>query len=110
MHCFEKFKLQLEIEIHCRKFDERQNKLNVYQMKFTCQCFIKAAGSADDFLPLDDYDKVQRTTAKVMQRTLVFILPLVFISFMLGSLAEYEQVIFTQMAFDLFGNSSLESV
>jgi hypothetical protein len=79
-------------------------------MKFTFQCFLQAAGSADDFLPLDDYDKVQRTTAKVMQRTLVFILPLVFISFMLGSLAEYEQVIFTQMAFDLFGNSSLESV
>jgi hypothetical protein len=78
-------------------------------MKFTFQCFLQAAGSADDFLPLDDYDKVQRTTAKVMQRTLVFILPLVFISFMLGSLAEYEQVIFTKMDFEVFESVSLEN-
>jgi hypothetical protein len=78
-------------------------------MKFTFQCFLQAAGSADDFLPLDDYDKVQRTTAKVMQRTLVFILPLVFISFMLGSLAEYEQVSFTNMVFEVFERCLFEN-
>jgi hypothetical protein len=53
---------------------------------------IQAAGGAGDLEPLDGHDKKQRTTAQVMQRTLVLILPLVFISFILGSVADYEQV------------------
>merc|ERR1712150_27524 len=43
----------------------------------------------------------QRTTAKVIQRTLLLILPLVFTSFILGTLAEFEQNIYLYSVFTL---------
>ena len=52
---------------------------------------IEAAGASDDFPALKDADEVDRTTAKISQRTLLIILPLVFASYITGTIAEYEQ-------------------
>jgi len=52
---------------------------------------IEAAGASEEYPPLKDCDEVDRTTAKISQRTLLIILPLVFASFVTGALSEYEQ-------------------
>jgi hypothetical protein len=41
---------------------------------------IEAAGDASDYEKLDKVDKEQRKTAKIMQRTLILILPMVIFS------------------------------
>ncbi len=51
------------------------------------------------YVQLEDVDSAQRTSAIVMRSTLIFILPLVFISYVLGSLAEYEQNIYLYSLF-----------
>lgn len=60
-------------------------------MTIVTLAIVEAAGAASDYQKLDDVDDRQRTSAKIMQRTLLIILPLVFTSFVLGSMAEYEQ-------------------
>ncbi len=50
---------------------------------------------------MEGIDERQRTTAKIMQRTLLLILPLVFVSFVLGSWAEYQQNIYLYSLFTL---------
>lgn len=62
---------------------------------------IESAGSSDKYTQLNDVDKRQRRTAKIMQRTLIFILPLVFCSFAIGTLAEYEQNIYLYSIFTI---------
>ncbi|TRY77046.1 hypothetical protein TCAL_03852 [Tigriopus californicus] len=62
---------------------------------------VESAGSSDKYTQLDDVDKRQRKTAKIMQRTLIFILPLVFCSFAIGTLAEYEQNIYLYSIFTI---------
>ena len=62
---------------------------------------IEAAGDIDGYTKLDDVNEEQRTTAKVIQRTLLLILPLVFTSFILGTLAEFEQNIYLYSVFTL---------
>ncbi|QQP49870.1 Uncharacterized protein FKW44_010680, partial [Caligus rogercresseyi] len=56
-------------------------------MTFT---LIEAAGVAD-YGSLKDADMSQLLSAKISQRTNLIIMPLVFTSFMLGTLSEYEQ-------------------
>ena len=62
---------------------------------------VEAAGDADGYSKLDNVDEAQRTTAKVIQRTLVIILPMVFTSFILGTLAEFEQNIYLYSIFTI---------
>ena len=62
---------------------------------------IEAAGDVDGYTKLDNVKEEQRTTAKVIQRTLLLILPMVFTSFILGSLAEFEQNIYLYSVFTL---------
>lgn len=52
---------------------------------------IEAAGAADEYPELPDTDKVDKVTAQLSQRTLLLILPLVFASFVTGTVAEHEQ-------------------
>ena len=51
---------------------------------------IEAAGSAD-YLRLPGMDQAQLTSAKISQRTNLIIMPMVFVSYILGVLSEYEQ-------------------
>ena len=51
---------------------------------------IEAAGTGD-YRRLPGMDQQQLVSAKIMQRTNILIMGLVFISFLLGILAEYEQ-------------------
>ena len=46
-------------------------------MTITSLAIIEAAGDASDYKQLDDVNIQQRKTAKIMQRTLVLILPTV---------------------------------
>ena len=62
---------------------------------------IEAAGDVDGYTKLDNIKEEQRTTAKVIQRTLLLILPMVFTSFILGTLAEFEQNIYLYSVFTL---------
>jgi len=52
---------------------------------------IEAAGASDDYPSLKGTSKVDKTTAQICQRTLLIILPLVFASFVCGTIAEYQQ-------------------
>jgi len=51
---------------------------------------IEAAGAAE-YRRLPGMDQSQLISAKIMQRTNLIIMPLVFISFIIGALSEYEQ-------------------
>ena len=51
---------------------------------------IEAAGAAD-YRRLPGLDQEQLISAKIMQRTNLIIMPLVFISYIVGILSEYEQ-------------------
>ncbi|XP_043219189.1 adhesion G-protein coupled receptor D1-like [Amphibalanus amphitrite] len=51
---------------------------------------IEAAGAAD-YAPLKEVDKSQRLSARISQRSNLIIMPLVFASFVIGMLSEYEQ-------------------
>ena len=51
---------------------------------------IEAAGAAE-YRRLPGMDQQQLVSAKIMQRTNLFIMPLVFASFIVGMLSEYEQ-------------------
>jgi len=51
---------------------------------------IEAAG-ASEYRRLPGVDQQQLVSAKFMQRSILIILPLVFISFIIGMLSEYEQ-------------------
>ena len=62
---------------------------------------IEAAGDVDGYTKLENINEEQRTTAKVIQRTLLLILPMVFTSFILGTLAEFEQNIYLYSVFTL---------
>ena len=62
---------------------------------------VEAAGDADGYTKLDGVNEEQRTTANVIQRTLIIILPMVFTSFILGTLAEFEQNIYLYSVFTL---------
>lgn len=53
------------------------------------------------FLSLLQVDKQQRLTAQIMQRTLIFILPMVLASYILGTMAEYEQNLYLYSLFTL---------
>jgi ABC-type transport system involved in cytochrome c biogenesis permease component len=61
----------------------------------------EAAGDVDGYTKLDNVHEEQRTTAKVIQRTLLLVLPMVFTSFILGTLAEFEQNIYLYSVFTL---------
>ena len=52
---------------------------------------IEAAGAAEDYSQLSSCDEIDKTTAKISQRTLLIILPLVLASYVTGTIAEYEQ-------------------
>ena len=52
---------------------------------------IEAAGASEDYPSLKETDEVDKMTAKISQRTLFIILPLVFASFVTGTVAEYMQ-------------------
>jgi len=52
---------------------------------------IEAAGASDDYPTLKGTNKIDKTTAQISQRTLLIILPLVFASFVCGTIAEYQQ-------------------
>lgn len=52
---------------------------------------IEAAGASDDYPTLKGTNKVAKTTAQISQRTLLIILPLVFASFVCGTIANYQQ-------------------
>jgi len=51
---------------------------------------IEAAGAAE-YRNLPGIDAKQQTSAKIMQRSNLIIMPMVFVSFCIGVLAEYEQ-------------------
>lgn len=51
---------------------------------------IEAAGAADYRL-IPGLDKQQLISAKIMQRTNLIIMPLVFVSFVIGVMSEYNQ-------------------
>ncbi|XP_037090660.1 adhesion G-protein coupled receptor D1-like [Pollicipes pollicipes] len=51
---------------------------------------IEAAGAAE-YAPLKDVDKSQRLSARISQRSNLAIMPLVFASWVVGMLSEYEQ-------------------
>lgn len=51
---------------------------------------IEAAGAAE-YSPLKDVDKSQRLSARISQRSNLIIMPLVFCSWVIGMLSEYEQ-------------------
>jgi len=51
---------------------------------------IEAAGAAE-YIPLKDVDKAQRLSARISQRSNLAIMPLVFASWVVGMLSEYEQ-------------------
>ena len=46
-------------------------------------------------------DEAQRTSAQIMRLTLFFILPMVFASYVMGSIAEYEQNIYLYSSYTL---------
>ena len=52
---------------------------------------IEAAGQGSDYRTLPGLDQNQLLSAKIMQRTNLLIMSLVFISFLVGIMAEYEQ-------------------
>jgi len=52
---------------------------------------IEAAGAADEYPALPETDEVDKVTAQISQRTLLLILPLVFASFVTGTVAVFEQ-------------------
>jgi len=52
---------------------------------------IEAAGASEDYPALKETDEVDKMTAKISQRTLFIILPLVFASFVTGTVAECMQ-------------------
>jgi len=52
---------------------------------------IEAAGASDDYPTLKGTNPVDKMTAQIIQRTLLIILPLVFASFVCGTIAEYQQ-------------------
>ena len=51
---------------------------------------IEAAGAAE-YRKLPGIDQRQQTSAKIMQRSNLIIMPMVFVSFLLGVLSTYEQ-------------------
>ena len=51
---------------------------------------IEAAGAAE-YRKLPGIDQRQQTSAKIMQRSNLIIMPLIFASFSVGTLATYEQ-------------------
>ncbi len=51
---------------------------------------IEAAGAAE-YRRLPGIDQQQLVSSKIMQRTGVIIMPLVFASFLIGMMSEYEQ-------------------
>jgi len=51
---------------------------------------IEAAGAAE-YRKLPGIDQRQQTSAKIMQRSNLIIMPMVFVSFLLGTLSSYEQ-------------------
>ena len=51
---------------------------------------IEAAGNAN-FRRLPGMDQEQLVSAKIMQRTNLIIMPMIFISFMIGATSEYQQ-------------------
>jgi len=52
---------------------------------------IEAAGAGTELRKLPGIDQRQQTSAKIMQRSNLIIMPLVFASFLTGTLASYEQ-------------------
>jgi len=62
---------------------------------------IEAAGEGAENKKLNNVNEQQRKAAKIMQRTLVLILPTVFASFLLGTLAEYDQNLILYSIFTL---------
>jgi len=52
---------------------------------------IEAAGASDDYPTLEGTDEMDKTTAQISQRTLLIILPLVFASYVIGTIATFEQ-------------------
>jgi len=61
---------------------------------------IEAAGAAE-YRKLPGIDQRQQTSAKIMQRSNLIIMPMVFVTFVIGTLAEYEQ------NFGLYGTFTL---
>ncbi|XP_023330599.1 adhesion G-protein coupled receptor D1 isoform X2 [Eurytemora carolleeae] len=61
---------------------------------------IEAAGAAD-YRKLPGIDQKQQTSAKIMQRSNLIIMPMVLFSFIIGTMAEYEQ------NFGLYGTFTL---
>ncbi len=51
---------------------------------------VEAAGTAE-YRRLPGMDQQQLVSAKIMQRTNLIIMPLVYVSFIIGMLSEYEQ-------------------
>ena len=51
---------------------------------------------------MEQVNEEERKNAKVMQRTLILILPLVFATFLLGTLAEYDQNLILYSIWTLF--------
>ena len=60
-------------------------------MTITSLAIIEAAGNAEEYKKLDNVNENDRKNAKIMQRTLILILPTVFATFLIGTLAEYDQ-------------------
>ncbi len=52
---------------------------------------IEAAGSGEQYRTLPGMDQNQLLSAKIMQRSNLLIMILVFISWVLGAMAEYNQ-------------------
>ncbi len=76
--------------------------LPIVVMSVVTFTLIEAAGAAEDYIQLSSCDEIDKTTAKISQRTLLIILPLVLSSFVTGTIAEYEQkVIIIQDWYDI---------
>ena len=71
-------------------------------MTVTSLAIIEAAGNAEEYKKLENVNETERKNAKVMQRTLILILPLVFATFLLGTLAEYDQNLVLYSIWTLF--------
>ena len=73
----------------------------IVSMTIATFAILEAAGDTDGYTKLENVDEAQRITAKVIQRTLIIILPMVFTSFILGTLAEFEQNIYIYSIFTI---------
>ena len=73
----------------------------IVSMTIATFAILEAAGDTDGYTKLENVDEAQRITAKVIQRTLIIILPMVFTSFILGTLAEFEQNIYLYSIFTI---------